>query len=425
MSVCNKSPGFTTVASVLAGVPIGFVVVDRTGTIVSVNPAYPAIVGRGPNPIKSGATFVDTLIGVAELETVQTMLEAVIREGKVREIATTEYAADGERRVILRTLSPLRGVHGQVDGALVSAMNQSALYAATEQLEKALDKLKKAQQTIILREKMAGLGNLVAGIAHEINTPVGNAFTASSILADESAAIDRAYHGDTLTRSELEDFVATTAESTRIILSNLNRAAELIRSFKLVSADQTSEESRRFAVAPYIREVITSLRPRFKRRRIEVLLQIDEHLEVVSVPGLISQVVTNLIVNALDHAFGPDDQGAIVLTGTAEDQGWSLVVEDNGRGIKKDIQSQVFDPFFTTARGSGGTGLGLHIVYTIVSDNLGGQIEVKSQEGQGTSFLMRFPFVEQDRAPTHVGAAAPPSVSDGMLPVRDAWEEFS
>ena len=391
--MCEESPGFQTVASVLAGVPIGFALVDRRGTIVSVNSAYLAIVGRGPNPIGSGIKLVDTLIGVVELETVQDMLEAVIREGKIREIATTEFAADGERRVILRTLSPLRRGDGNVEGALVSAMNQSALYAVTDQLEKALNKLKKAQQQIILREKMAGLGNLVAGIAHEINTPVGNAFTASSTLAEDSATTGEAYNAGTLTRSDLEGFLATTAESTRIIQTNLNRASELIRSFKLVSADQTSEESRRFAVAPYIQDVITSLRPRLKRRKVSVIPRIDESLEVVSVPGLISQVVTNLIVNALDHAFGPEDKGEIVLEGNAEEDGWSLVVSDDGRGIPKDIQSQVFDPFFTTARGSGGTGLGLHIVYTTVTNNLGGQIVVDSQEGEGTRFGMWFPMV--------------------------------
>lgn len=266
------------------------------------------------------------------------------------------------------------------------------LAAAKEQAETALTELSQAQDAMVRNEKLAALGGLVAGIAHEINTPVGNAVTAASFLAKETGGLRDALDAQTLTASQLRAFIDAADESVRLTLSNCERAAELIQGFKQVAVDQTSGERRRFDLAEYVAEVLLSLRPQFKRTPHRVDVSIPDDVELDSYPGALSQVLTNLMVNSLVHGFDDGRAGVIDLAARVEGDMLELVYSDNGKGIPAELQSQVFEPFFTTRRGAGGSGLGLNIVHNIVHRTLGGTLVLDSMPGRGVHFTIRFPL---------------------------------
>lgn len=274
------------------------------------------------------------------------------------------------------------------------------LEAARDRAEHAYADLGQAQEVMVRSEKLAALGGLVAGVAHEINTPVGNAVTAASYLAKEIEELAEAFKAQTLTASFLQTFLATADESVRLTLSNCERAAELIHGFKQVAVDQTSGERRRFNLAEYVAEVLLSLKPKFKRTPHRVDIYIPDDIEVDSYPGALSQVLTNLMVNSLMHGFEDGRAGVIDLAARVDGDMLEIIYSDNGRGIPTALHSQVFEPFFTTRRGSGGSGLGLNIIHNIVHRTLGGSLSLDSQEGRGVHFTIRFPL----RAPAATGA---------------------
>lgn len=260
---------------------------------------------------------------------------------------------------------------------------------------RAEDALRTARESLVQAEKMASLGGLVAGVAHEINTPIGTAFTAASHLADRTGDFVTRFTDGTLRKTDARAYVGLAQESTSIIVKNIARAAELIQSFKQVAVDQSSDERRRFDLKHYVDEVLVSLRPRLRKVPHTVTVLMPPDIAVDSYPGALSQVLTNLIMNALLHAFREDACGTITIAAelAPEDDWVRMVFEDNGRGISARHLSRIFDPFFTTRRGSGGTGLGLHIVYNIITQRLGGTIRCESEEGHGTKFVVRFPRV--------------------------------
>ncbi|HLO77708.1 MAG TPA: ATP-binding protein [Magnetospirillum sp.] len=265
------------------------------------------------------------------------------------------------------------------------------LAAAKERAEEAFSSLSQAQDMMVRNEKLAALGGLVAGIAHEINTPVGNAVTAASFLAKETQELRHALDQQTLTASTLKAYLDNADESARLTLSNCERAAELIHGFKQVAVDQTSGERRRFNLAEYVAEVLLSLKPQFKRTPHRVDIYIPDDIELDSFPGALSQVLTNLMVNSLIHGFEDGRAGVIDLAARLDGDMVELVYSDNGRGIPLEVQPQVFEPFFTTRRGSGGSGLGLNIVHNIVHRTLGGTLALDSREDRGVHFTIRIP----------------------------------
>lgn len=271
---------------------------------------------------------------------------------------------------------------------------EAALREAKEHAEAALADLGAAQQTLIQSEKMASLGGLVAGVAHEINTPLGISLTSASLLADESRRLGAALETGVLRRSDLSRFLELALESSDLLLTNSQRAADLIKSFKQVAVDQTSEDRRAFNLAEYIGEVLTSLRPRLKRSAVSVAVSCPAELVVEGYPGPLAQVLTNFVMNSLIHAYGPDQAGqlAIQVTSPAPDE-VCLVFSDDGKGIAEEVLPKIFDPFFTTNRDGGGSGLGLNIVHNLVTKRLHGRIEVASRAGEGTSFTVHFPRV--------------------------------
>jgi signal transduction histidine kinase len=257
--------------------------------------------------------------------------------------------------------------------------------------------------SLVQAEKLAALGSLVAGIAHEINTPLGIALTSASLLSEETRQFSGRVESGAVKKSDLQQFLRVTRESTSLILGNAERAASLVHSFKQVAVDQTSEARREFDLAQYIDEVIDSLRPKFKRTPIRVVNDCPRDIRVDSYPGAVAQIVTNLLLNALIHAFNETQSGQFQISAQLNGRNVKLCFADDGRGIGPEHLSRIFEPFFTTRRGAGGTGLGLHIVYNIVTKRLGGHIEVESEPGQGTRFTLTLPL----QAPEQV------EVSDG------------
>ncbi len=258
-------------------------------------------------------------------------------------------------------------------------------------LQDSLDKLNLAQKSLVETKKMASLGGLVAGIAHEINTPIGIAITASTHLSGETTLINNKYINEQMTNKDLSSYLNEAKESTALMSSNLARAAKLITSFKQVAVDQSSKDIRTYKVKAYSDEVLQSLTPKFKHTNIIVMINCDNNLAVNGEPGAFSQVITNLIVNSLMHGFDSKESGNIDIDISCNEDTVRFVYTDSGKGIEKEHINKVFDPFFTTKRGKGGTGLGLHIVYNLVVQSLKGSITVNDELAQGCQFIIDFP----------------------------------
>ena len=251
--------------------------------------------------------------------------------------------------------------------------------------------LTETQGQLVEAEKMAALGGLVAGVAHEINTPIGVGVTSATHLLDSVGAFKSQYESGELKRSQLENLLEDLLESGEILNRNLLRASELIRSFKQVSTDQTIEEKREFNLAEYIGEICQNLHHKLKQKHHTVEVNIEETIMLNSYPGALAQVFTNLIVNSIIHGFGEHENGLITIhSEKTEDGGLKVTYRDFGKGIPKQEREKIFDPFFTTNRAQGGTGLGLHICYNLVTQKLGGKIRCLDSE-DGASFEINLP----------------------------------
>lgn len=259
-------------------------------------------------------------------------------------------------------------------------------------LVNALDDLKKTQSKLIESEKIASLGNLVAGIAHEINTPIGVGVTISTFLQEITGEIRKSFKNKTMTKSELDTYLKKTDEASQQIFRNLLRTAELIKSFKMISADQTSHEKRVFNIKSYLDDILSSLKPKFKNTKLNVHVNCDKYLNFNSYPGAFAQIITNLLINALDHAYDNEKKGDITLNISSNTNTLTLEFSDDGKGISKEDLNKIFDPFFTTRRMDGGTGLGLNIVHNIVHKTFNGEIRCLSEEGKGATFVIVMPF---------------------------------
>ncbi len=262
----------------------------------------------------------------------------------------------------------------------------------TAELQESLDRLETTKDQLVQSEKMASLGDLVAGVAHEINTPVGIGVTAASHLENETKLFAESYHSGKLSKTLFENYVSLAEESSKMILSNMIRAASLIQSFKRVAVDQSSEEKRSFKLKEYIDEVLLSIHSKFKHTNYIIDVNTSEEIIMDSYPGALSQVVTNLAINSLQHGFENLDEGTITINITKVGGIAKIVYSDTGSGIPVDIQRRIFDPFFTTKRGQGGSGLGMNIVYNLISQTLKGSISCNSKIGNGTTFLIEIPI---------------------------------
>ncbi len=273
------------------------------------------------------------------------------------------------------------------------------LERANRELSEAMETLKLAQGELVRSEKLASLGNLVGGVAHELNTPIGNGVMAVTTLHDQVRAFRREMASG-LRRSTLESFVGRVELGSEIAVRNLQRANELIASFKQVAVDQTSVQRRRFLLAEVIDEILMTMQPTLKRTPYRIERKIPGDLALDSYPGPLGQVLTNLLTNALTHGFDGRSHGLIeIVAERLGDDQVALRVADDGAGIPAELFPRIFDPFVTSKLGRGGSGLGLHIVWNTVTVVLGGSITVDSKPGQGTQFRIILPLVAPRQPP--------------------------
>ncbi|PCI23873.1 MAG: hypothetical protein COB67_12405 [SAR324 cluster bacterium] len=260
------------------------------------------------------------------------------------------------------------------------------------QRSKVEEKLKETQLHLLRAEKLSALGKLVAGVAHEINTPIGVAVTAASFLEETSIFLSEAFEKGTLTKGAMEEFLKGSLSATTSLLFNLERASELIVNFKQVAVDQSHENKRSFNFRNYLDGIIVSLSPDLNKTKHKVTLLCPTDLIFESYPGVFSQIIANFVMNSLLHAFESIEQGAITIEVTQKPGELQLIYRDNGKGMEDINVQKVFDPFHTTKRNRGGTGLGMHIVFTLVTQKLNGRITCSSKLGQGTEFLITLPW---------------------------------
>lgn len=296
------------------------------------------------------------------------------------------------------------------ENAMARRRAEDDLRTSKERAESALADLRATQQSLIEAEKLAALGGLVAGVAHEVNNPVGISLTVASSLARRCESFAEEIKGGQLRRTRLDEFIAGSREAAKQLVSNLERAGDLIQSFKQVAVDRSHEQRRQFDLRQSTSQIVASLRPGLKRAQIDLVMEVPEHILLDSYPGAYGQVLTNLVLNAANHGFGEGRRGAIrLLARRLGDDAVEIMFSDDGAGMSEEVQRRAFDPFFTTRRSQGGTGLGLHIVYNIVTRRLGGRITLTSALGRGASFRIVLPLAAPGK---ETGAAEIMTVTD-------------
>lgn len=384
---------------------------DRNSTFLGCNQNFARVAGLNSPQEIVGKTDYDFSWDKSEAEFYR-MQDDIVMEGEQPQyhIIDSQIHRDGRLVWLDTNKIPLHDEYGNVKGLLISYEDitdrveadealkeyserlESMVEERTRDLSQALENLKAAQQHLIEAEKMAALGSLVAGVAHEVNTPIGVGVTAASTLQDETTAFLTTLQNGKLKRSMLDDYINLAQESSELILRNLSRSAELVQSFKQVAVDQTNLERRTFALKPYTEEVLRSLMPRLKHAGHQIKVTGDKQLKLNSFPGAYSQLITNLVMNSLSHAYPKGETGCLQFFITQKDETLVLEYSDDGCGIPIENINKIFEPFFSTARDRGGTGLGLHIVYNLVTQKLGGTIRCDSEVGKYTKFTIQLPF---------------------------------
>lgn len=269
---------------------------------------------------------------------------------------------------------------------------ESELRKRNKELADSNQHLNIAKDQLIESERMASLGGLVAGITHDVNTPLGVGVTAASFLQDKLNTLEKTIDDKKLTGKALSSFIDDAQQTSTLLLSNLNRASDLVASFKQVAVDQTSEAERDVELKSYIQEIIKSLAPNFKQTHYSIVAECPEDLVIRCAPGVLAQIFTNMIMNSLIHGFEKGGQGNIHINVQKIEEQLQIDYRDDGKGMSQEMLDKLFDAFFTTKRGKGGSGLGAHIMYNLVTQTLGGQIEASSKLGEGLTYKISFPI---------------------------------
>lgn len=336
---------------------------------------------------------------------------AVTQDGRLSAILTVEHA--GAPRVwTADEMGFVRAVAALLAAALAARDRQAAqrelsdykdrleamvatrtteLTRANAELTNTLAILQSTQTELVEREKLASLGSVVAGVAHEVNTPIGVGVTAASSLQRATEQISQKFHAGGLKKSDLADYIDLALLSAEILGTNLARAAELVRSFKRIAVDQSSETTDKVELGSYINDVVNSLRPQLRRGRHSIEVRSAGPVALETTPSALWQIISNLVMNSLSHAYGPEDHGAMRILIEQAGANVTIVYSDDGSGMPAEVRRRIFEPFFTTKRGQGGSGLGLSIVYNLVTKTLGGTIACSSAPGFGTVFTIILP----------------------------------
>ena len=366
-----------------------------------VNPAFCRLIGYQANELLG--TQITTYLG--DLDILSACMAEVSEHGHCNDQETIFKRKDGSVVHISKNVQAISDEQGNFKEILISvrdltdlhrlnkelAESKQQLETSNHDLEHMIEDLGNTHKQLVESEKLASLGSLVAGVAHEINTPLGISVTSSTVMHEEVNQLQGKFENDTLKRSELEAFFKQANQACQILQTNLNRASDLIRSFKQVAVDQTVDDLRNINLKKYIDEVLLSIGPSFKYSKVTVEADCDEDIDIETHPGALSQIISNLALNSMTHAYDESSEGVIRIK-CYQDNG-SIVIEysDDGKGISEENLKNIFTPFFTTRRGTGGSGLGLSIVYNLVTGTLRGNIAVESVEGKGTNFRIVFP----------------------------------
>ena len=328
--------------------------------------------------------------------------QRVLATGRELGFYEEEYRdSSGNLRHWLVNKLPLLDADGHVESIVTVALDigerkrgEQEMREAKDAAEAALRNLRETQNSLIEAEKLAALGRLVAGVAHEVNNPVGISLTVASSLERKTALFTAEVARGDLRRSSLNDFLDASRDASSQLVANLNRAAELITSFKQVAADRNYSDQRSFDLGDLTEQVVLSLRPGLRKHRLTLNVECEPNLTMNSYPGPYGQVLTNLFLNSVAHAFPDGRAGTVDIKVRAAGNDYvEIIFADDGCGMSLDVRRRAFDPFFTTRRDQGGTGLGLHIVYSIVTNRMGGRLDLDSQPGRGTRVQIVLPRV--------------------------------
>ena len=408
---------------IINGSPIPTFIIDRDHTVTHWNIACEALTGLLAKEVvgtknqwmafydKQSNVLADYVVDEPDEQRILIHFEGSARKSPLIDDA---YEAEAYRltqgaggKWLFFTAAPLKNSSGQVTGAIQTLQDISTTKLAEErehefniklertvsELQSSLELLRETQHHLVQSEKMAALGGLVAGVAHEINTPVGIGVTAASLLEEKTRECAALFSTQAMKRSDLEAYFQLALESSAMILSNLGRASDLIQRFKQVAVDQSCEEINTFRLKECLENHIMSLRPMLKKGAHSVQLQCHEDIVLKSYAGALGQIVSILIMNSLLHGFEGMNDGVISIEALDQSNDIVLTYRDNGKGIPKENLEHIFEPFFTTKRNHGGTGLGLHILYNLVTQTLGGRINMESKYGQGVVFRMQIPRI--------------------------------
>ena len=393
--------------------PLPLTVSDRDGRIIAANRAVAQtfgaaaadLIGKRGNEVPFWASKIESdriwNIYQSEGAVLGSVAGVLLADGSVGSVAiwSSSLTLEGTPSIIWALLDLTEELNAKrelkdLNVSLESRVKErsAALERANADLSAALATLQHTQDELLASEKMASLGSLVAGIAHELNTPIGNSLLASTALRDRVIEFDRHVEAGALRRSELTAHLNEVRMASELIAGSLHKAAELISSFKQIAVDQTNDQRREFDLMAAVQDTVATYMPRLRRAGCAVVMQIQPGLNFDSYPGGLYQILNNLINNSLNHAFEHRRGGAITIRGeTVDDTTVELMFSDDGAGMPEEVLRHVFDPFFTTKMGQGGTGLGMNIVYNIVTGVLGGRISIDSAPGIGTAVRMLLP----------------------------------
>lgn len=272
---------------------------------------------------------------------------------------------------------------------------QAELIVKNNELELALDELTDTREELIQSAKLNLASEVVAGVAHEINTPIGIALTLSTHLSQKTKMLEKDYVNQKLSKKRFDQYISVVKEAAETLENNLLRAAELVADFKQVAVDQSGKVKRRFDLKEYMETILANLYPKYKKTKHKIDINIPSELFIDGYPGALSQLVTNLLMNTLVHGFENKDEGHVIIEGIDLGERVRIIYRDDGVGIEEEIVNRIFDPFFTTKKEKGGSGLGLSIVYNLVTQVMGGTIKCKSKLNQGTKFVIEFDKVQK------------------------------
>lgn len=420
---------------IINGSPIPTFIIDRNHRVTHWNKACEVLTGlSGAEVIGTSnqwMAFYDRQCPLlADLVVDETEESRILEhlEGKTRKSQLIEGAYEGEAyrmtigaggKWLFFTAAPLRDSSDQIAGAIqtlqdiserkIAVEREHALNLKLEQsvteLNNSLELLQKTQHQLVQTAKMAALGQLVAGVAHEINTPIGIGVTAASLLEEKTVECTRLFDSQTMKRSDLEGYFRVAKDSSEMILSNLRRASDLIQRFKQVAVDQTCEDRKDINLRECLENLIMSLQPMLKKGSHIVSLKCREDLVLQSYAGALGQIIPILVLNSLNHGFEEMRNGRISINILEQEDTITICYNDNGKGVPPEHLERIFDPFFTTQRNKGGTGLGLHILYNIVAQTLGGHIECESTPGQGITYRIEFPRISPPSRNTFFNAS--------------------